>query len=176
MAEVRVARTENPKYAAAPLFGTDLFRNNLFDMNPFRLMRRFGDEMERAFGKTETGAMWRPAIEVKRDNEKLFVRAELPGLNREDVKVTLTGDLLEIEGERKFEKEEKHEGYIHTERNYGRFYRAVPMPEGANAGKAVAEFANGILEIVIPVPKAAPAATEIPVTEAKKAAVAEIKH
>ena len=58
-------------------------------------MRRFTDEMDRAFGKASETAAWRPVIEVKRDNEKLLVHAELPGLKKEDVKVRVTGDLLE---------------------------------------------------------------------------------
>lgn len=175
MAEVRIARTDNPKHEVAPFLGPDFFRTSLFDMNPFRLMRRFGDEMERAFGRTEAGAVWRPVIEVKRDNDKLVVHAELPGLKKEDVKVTVTGDLLEIEGERKSEKEETRNGYVHSERSYGKFYRAVPMPEGAEADKATAEFTNGVLEISVPVPKVVAARTEIPIGEAKTP-TAEVKH
>jgi HSP20 family protein len=95
-------------------------------------------------------------------------------MKKEDVKVVVTGDLLEIEGERKVETEEKRAGFIHSERNYGRFYRAIPLPEGADAGKAAAEFANGMLEITIPVPEIAPAVREIPVAEAK--AAAEVTH
>ncbi|SRR6266566_584981 len=174
MAELKIARAENPRYEVVPFLGPDLFRTNLFDMNPLRLMRRFNEEVDRAFGKTAETAIWRPVIEVKRGNEKLLVRAELPGLKKEEVKVTITGDLLEIEGERKLEKEEKHNGYVHSERSYGAFYRAIPMPEGANAEKATAEFAGGVLEIAIPVPKVVRATKEIPIREGE--ATAEVKH
>src|ERR1700759_1639972 len=134
MAEVKIARTETPKHEVVPFTGTDLFRPGffrptLFGMNPFTLMRTLGDEMDRAFGKAADPAVWRPVIEVKRDKDKMLVHAELPGLKKEEVKVTVTGDLLEIEGERKFETEEKHNGYFHTERSYGKFYRSIPLPE-----------------------------------------------
>jgi HSP20 family molecular chaperone IbpA len=136
-------RTETPKYEVAPFFAPDLLRTNLFGINPFTLARKLGDEMDRAFGKAVETAVWHPVIEVKRDKDKLLVHAELPGLKKENVKVTVTGDLLEIEGERKFETEEKHNGYFHSERNYGKFYRGIPLPEGANAGMAAAEFTDG---------------------------------
>jgi HSP20 family protein len=177
MAEVRIARAETPNYEVAPFPGPDIFRTNVFGMNPFTLMRRLGDEMDRAIGKAAEPAVWRPVIEVKRDKDKMLVHAELPGLRKDDVKVTVTGDLLEIEGERKFGKEEKKAGYFHTERSYGKFYRAIPLPEGANAGMAAADFTNGVLEVRIPVPDVKPATTEIPVGPGGNTAPkVEVKH
>jgi len=173
MAEVKVARRETPSYEVFPFLGPDLFRTNLLD-TPFTLMRRFGDELERVFGKPTEMAAWRPAIEVKVEKGRMLVHAELPGLKKENVKVAITGDLLTIEGERKAETEEKKGGYIHTERNYGRFYRAIALPEGANTEKVAAEFADGILTVTIPVPEVTPAVKEIPVGEA--APKAEVKH
>ena len=170
MAEVKIARTEPAKYEVIPFLGPDLFRTT----NPFALMRRFGDEFERAFGKTGETAAWRPAIEVKREPGKVVIHAELPGLKKENVKVAITGDLLEIEGERKLETEEKRNGYVHSERNYGKFYRAIALPEGANAEKATAEFTDGVLEIAVPVPEVNRATKEIPVGDFK--AKAEVKH
>jgi HSP20 family protein len=174
MAEVKIAGTELPKYEVVPFLDPDLFRTNLLGMNPFTLMRRFGDDLERAFGNAGETAAWRPAIEVKREKGKLLVHAELPGLKRENVKVAITGDLLEIEGERKLETEEKRNGWVHSERNYGKFYRAIALPEGANAEKAAAEFADGVLEIAIPFPEVVRVTKEIPVGEGK--AKAEVKH
>ena len=105
----------------------------------------------------------------------MLVHADLPGLKKENVKVTITGGLLAIEGERKTETEEKKGGYIHTERNYGRFYRAVALPEGADAEKVTAEFADGVLAIMVPVPeKTGPVVKEIPVGEVKDKA--EVRH
>ena len=130
MAEVKIARTELPKYEVVPFLGPDFLRTNMFGADPFALMRRFAD------------TAWHPAIDVRREKGKLLVHAELPGLKKEDVRVAITGDLLEIEGERKVETEEKRNGYVHAERNYGKFYRAIALPERANADKASAEFTD----------------------------------
>jgi HSP20 family protein len=102
---------------------------------------------------------------VKEEKGKLLVTAELPGVNYKDVKVHFTGDALVVEGERKYEKEEKKEGYFHTERRFGRFYRAIPMPEGASGDQATAQFNNGVLNVIIPIPEILPKTREIPVTE-----------
>jgi HSP20 family molecular chaperone IbpA len=162
MAEARIARTENPKYEVVPFLGPEFFRANLFGADPFALMRRFNE------------TAWRPAVDVKREKGKLMVHAELPGLKKEDVRVAITGDLLEIEGERKLETEEKRNGYVHTERNYGKFYRAIALPERADAEKTSAEFTDGVLTITIPVPEVARTAKEIPVGEMK--AKGDLKH
>jgi len=179
MAEVKIARTETPHYEVT-------------------LMRKLGDEMDRAFGKAAESAVWRPVIEVKRDKDNLLVHAELPGLNKENVKVTVTGDLLEIEGERKFGNDAKAfgnvakgfgndakgfgndakgAGYFHSERNYGKFYRAIPLPDGANTGMALAELTNGVLEVRIPIPDIKPPTMEIPVGPVLNTIPkAEVKH
>lgn len=163
MAEARIARTENPNFEVVPFLGPEFLRTNLFGRDPFALMRRFAE------------TTWRPAIDVKREKGKLLVHAELPGMKKEDVKVSITGDLLEIEGERKAETEEKREGYVHTERNYGKFYRAIALPEGAIADKCTAEFTDGVLAITVPFPEVTPTTKkEIPVGEVK--AKGEVKH
>jgi HSP20 family protein len=173
MAEVRIARTETPN-CEVPFLGPDVFRTNLFGATPFTLMRRFGDELERVFGKGGEAAVWRPAIDVKLEKGILLVHAELPGLKKEEVKVTITGDLLAIEGERKTATEEKKGGWVHMERNYGKFYRAIAMPEGANAANATAEFADGVLAITVPIPEVGPAVKEIPVGDVKPKV--EVRH
>jgi HSP20 family protein len=178
MAEVRVTKmTETPAYDVLPgfpLIGRDLLRTNLLGFEPFTMMRRFGDELERVFGKGAEAAAWRPAIDVKLEKGRMLVHAELPGLKKENVKVAVTGDLLTIEGERRAETEEKKGSWTHTERNYGKFYRAITLPEGADTEKVAAEFADGVLAITIPVPEVTPTVKEIPVGEA--APKAEVKH
>src|ERR1700683_398478 len=102
-----------------PGFEVPLFRGSLFNMNPFTLMRRFTEDMDRAFGAapgTGEATLWSPAVEVKEVNGKLLVSAELPGLKKNEIKVQVTEDALILEGERKQEKEEKREGYYHSER------------------------------------------------------------
>ena len=138
--------------------------------NPFTFMRRVTEELDRAFGLRPEGPglpefypkMWAPEIEVFERDEKFVVRVDLPGLKKEDVKITVTHDELTIEGERKFEKEDKQEGLYRTERTYGSFYRRIMIPEHVKAENAVAAFKNGVLEIEMPA---------IPIPEVKKRTV-----
>ncbi len=173
MTEAKIIREKEPETLIRwPGLETPLFRGSLFNMNPFALMRRFTEDMDRMFvtptpGKEEL-ELWSPAVEVKEVNGKFLVSAELPGLKKEEVKVRVTPEALILEGERKLEKEEKKEGYYHTERSYGRFYRSIPLPEEVNLEKAYAEFVNGVLEISIPVAGTKHKPREIPVYEGGK--------
>jgi len=138
-----------------------------FFSNPFSLMRRFSEEMDRNFGRffgrEEGGSFWSPAIEVRESDGQLKVHADLPGLKPEDVHVEVTNDQLIIQGERKSEQEEKKAGVYRSERHYGQFYRAVPLPEGAKTEQAKAQFKNGVLEIAIPTPQQKSNRREIPI-------------
>ena len=100
--------------------------------------------------------------EDERDNN-LVVRAELPGLSNDDVKVKMTDEGLVIQGERKREREEKGEGWYRSERSYGQFYRLIPLPEGVNAEQAKARFENGVLEVSIPIPESRRSRRSIPI-------------
>jgi HSP20 family protein len=144
---------------------------DFFSTSPFELMRRFTEEMDRAFEDwglargTRLGetALWSPAVEVFERDNNLVVRAELPGLNKDDVKVEMTDNGLIIQGERKREHEEQGEGFYRSERSYGQFYRLIPLPEGANAEQARAQFENGILEVSVPVPESQRRRRSIPI-------------
>jgi HSP20 family protein len=94
-----------------------------------------------------------------------MIKADLPGLTKDDVKVELTGEALTISGERKEEKEEKREGFYRSERNYGRFYRYVPLPEGVKTDKANAMFRNGVLEVTLPMTKVESTARKLEIKE-----------
>jgi len=133
-----------------------------FFANPFSVMRRMHDEMDRVFGdafgsrfgENAMGgglAAWSPAVEVSEKNNEIVVCAELPGLKPDEVKVEVTDDALVIEGERKQEHEEKQGGKRHSERRYGRFHRTIPLPEGASAEQARADFKNGELRVTVPI-------------------------
>jgi HSP20 family protein len=173
MAEVSVMKQERDPLSRWFESEMPFLRGNLFGVNPFALMRHFVDDMDRTFVKGPAPeGVWCPAVEVREKEGKLMVTAELPGLTKSDVKVTVTGDTLAIEGERKHEKEDKKEGYYHSERFYGKFYRSIPLPEGAKAEQAAANFHDGILEISIPVPEKKEKSKEIPVQEVKAKAAA----
>jgi len=101
------------------------------------------------------------------------VRADLPGLTKDDVKVELTDEALTISGERKAEKEEKREGFFRSERSYGIFYRQIPLPQGVDADKATATFTNGVLEVTIQVPKSEARGRKLEITEGQETAKAK---
>lgn len=137
-------------------------------ISPFGFVRRFAENMERMFEPFDTLRFpnffksefdqvgWMPEIEVLQRNGELTVHADLPGLTKDDVKVELTAEMLAISGERKEEKVEKREGYYHSERSYGTFYRQIPLPEGARTETATAKFTDGVLEITMQAPKQEP--------------------
>jgi HSP20 family protein len=148
---------------------------------PFTMMRRLSEEMERVFEDvgfrgplalitpTARSFDWLPALEVFERDNKLFVRAELPGLTKDDVKIEIAEGLLTIHGERKQEKEEKKAGIVRSERCYGTFFRQIALPEGASMDAAKATFKNGMLEIEMPVTaKKAEAVRRLKIEEAEK--------
>jgi len=100
-------------------------------------------------------ALWSPQVEVFQRGDELVVRADLPGLTKDDVKIEIQEDQLVIQGERRQEHEEGRLGerQYRSERRYGSFYRSIPLPEGANVDNAKAAFRNGVLEITIPTPR-----------------------
>ncbi|HLH16559.1 MAG TPA: Hsp20/alpha crystallin family protein [Bryobacteraceae bacterium] len=138
-----------------------------FFRDPFSVMRRFREEMDRvfarSFGEEFGNGAWMPAIEVSEQNGNLQVRAELAGLKPEDVKIEATEDSLVIQGERKSEHEEKREGVFRSERRYGKFYREIPLPEGAKVDQAKAHFDNGVLEVTLPIPERKSNRRQIPI-------------
>ena len=96
--------------------------------------------------------MWAPQIEVFQRENELVIRADLPGMKRDDITVDITEDAVTIQGERRQESEEEREGVYRSERVYGSFYRVIPIPEGAITEQANGNFRDGVLEITMPVP------------------------
>jgi HSP20 family protein len=118
--------------------------------------RRRPGLLGRVFGREPEGKSmeaWAPRVEMSDREGQLVIRADLPGLRRNDVKVEVTDDAVTIQGERKEEKKEEHKGYHYSECRYGSFYRTIPLPEGCDPSKATADFRSGVLEVVMPGPK-----------------------
>jgi len=133
----------------------DLFRSLSDTMD--RLSRDMGLLRGWPFEASSTpgsgDVQWMPDVEVQQRDGTLHVRADLPGLKKEDIKVEIADGMLTLEGERTHTADEKRDGYYRTERSYGRFYRCLALPEGVNADSATASFKDGVLEITVDVPK-----------------------
>ena len=169
MAEARTNRTENARPTSQALSrnerGTIASPLDFFDRVTEEMDRVF-DRMSRDFGfpsrfgfRSGVSApgshrLWAPRVEAYQHGDRFVVRAELPGLKKEDVQVELTDDTLIVQGERRDEHQEEREGYFQSEREYGRFYRAIPLPDGVIDESAQATFRNGVLEVSM---QAAPA-------------------
>ena len=112
-----------------------------------RLASLFGRRLPLRKEGTEEGftlTEWSPPVDIAEDEKEYTIKAELPGVNKEDVKVTVEGGALSITGERKAEKEEKDKKYHRIERSYGTFVRSFTLPGGAASEKVSAEFKDGV--------------------------------
>ena len=142
--------------------------------SPFAFIRWFAEEMDQFFEDYGFGfglrmpsllicghellpreaglvsAEWSPRVDILQREDQFMVRADLPGLTKDDIKAEVTERLITLQGERKQEQKTEREGYTFYECSQDRFYRAIPVPEGVDASKATAEFRNGVLEIVMP--------------------------
>ncbi|HZA96380.1 MAG TPA: Hsp20/alpha crystallin family protein, partial [Burkholderiaceae bacterium] len=100
-------------------------------------------------------SLWSPQVEMYERDGKLHVCADLPGLNKDDIEVNIENDTVTIRGERQSQHEDRDEqrGFYRSERSYGSFYRAIPLPEGVNAENGQATFRDGVLDITFDAPK-----------------------
>lgn len=134
--------------------------------DPFAIVRQMRSDLDRMFDdslwpslrwpsfqtRTADTPTWSPTIEVFEKDNRLVTKVDLPGLKKEDVKVEVTDSRLTISGERKREVEEKKKNFYRSEREYGSFYRAVPLPEGVKPEDVKATFADGVLNVSVPLP------------------------
>ncbi len=97
--------------------------------------------------ETMTVAQWAPLVDITEDDHEYLIKAELPEVRKEDVKVTVEHGTLHISGERKLEKEENGRHYHRIERSYGSFVRSFVLPDDADAQKVNAEFKDGVLRV-----------------------------
>ena len=135
--------------------------NTLTRWEPLREMEDFQNRLSTLFGRPQrrtnghgreeiTLADWMPLADVTEDEKEYLIKAELPELKKEDVKVTVENGVLTISGERKFEKEEKKRKFHRVERGYGTFMRSFTLPDDADGKKVKAEFKNGLLTVHLP--------------------------
>ena len=140
--------------------------------SPFQLMRQMSEEMDRLFSDVLLGGsgrgqsltsrgtgnlgqqFWAPQLEVLEQGDQLIVRADLPGLSKEDVQVQVQDGLLTIQGERKQQHEEQRGDFYRSERSYDRFQRSIALPEGINPDEVKGSFKDGVLDITLPMPQA----------------------
>ncbi len=127
-------------------------------VDPFRELAAMQDRVARLFGDAylrddDTGfrGTWTPAVDIfENDSHDLVLKAELPGMSREDIEVSVENSTLVLKGAKKFEAEVKDEQYRRIERAYGTFHRSFNLPDTVDAGKVSAEFKNGVLTVKLP--------------------------
>src|SRR5213596_3113554 len=146
--------------------------NALTRWDPFKemddLQRRLGSIFGLAPQRAGTGkedmtvAQWLPLVDITEDDKEYLIKAEVPEVKKDEVKVTVENGVLTLSGERKFEKEEKNKRYHRVERAYGSFTRSFTFPDDASPGKVSAEFKDGVLTVhLAKVAKAKPQQVEI---------------
>lgn len=125
----------------------------------------FGRFPRRLFGNGDIALPdWSPEVDISEDEKEYLVKADLPEMKKEDVKVTIEKGVLSISGERKSEKEEKKKRFHRVERSYGKFLRTFTLPEDADGKKIAAEFKDGVLKVRLPKsPAAKPKPVEVKV-------------
>ena len=117
-----------------------------------RMNQIFEDALARSRGREEglRSGMWTPAVDIYESNDSVVVKAELPGVEKDQISVEVKDGILSLRGERKFEKEVKEESYHRIERSYGSFQRSFSLPVSVDQEKVTAQFKNGVLEVTVP--------------------------
>jgi HSP20 family protein len=118
-----------------------------------RLFGTFFDAPAAGAGNGTGARRWIPAMDLVEEGDEYVLRADLPGVREEDVKVELDDDVLTISGERRSEHEERRDGYHRIERASGSFSRSLTVPDGVDAERVQARFDNGVLEVRVPKPE-----------------------
>ena len=112
----------------------------------FRLFDTFFNDA----GEDLSSRTWTPPVDIQETDDAYRIHAELPGLTKDDIQITLENNVLRLSGERKFEKDVKKENYHRIERTYGSFSRSFALPTQVSSDKVEAKFENGVLSVVVP--------------------------
>ena len=133
---------------------------NLIKRDPFRELDALSARVDRLFGQPFFGRWpfdndavatdWTPAMDVQETDSEFLVKADLPEVKKEDVKVTVEEGVLTLQGERRQEKEEKGKKYHRVERSYGSFVRSFTLPESVDEAGVKAEYKDGVLSLHLP--------------------------
>lgn len=140
---------------------------NMIRYEPWSLAGQLHNEISRLFDRTDrdsslTARDWVPAVDIKEEDERFVIHADVPGVDLKDIQITMEDGILTLKGERKSETREEQDGYRRVERVSGQFFRRFTLPDTANAEGISARGANGVLEISIPKqPKAQPRRIEV---------------
>jgi HSP20 family protein len=132
---------------------------NLVKWDPFRELEDVSTRLNRIFGRplarSESGnellavADWAPSVDISETDAAYLIKGEIPGVKKEDVKVTIQDGMLTIQGERKHEKEEKGKKFHRVECSYGNFMRSFQMPDDADENNVKAEFKDGMINVTL---------------------------
>lgn len=122
---------------------------------PWSLLNQLQRELERSqTDKTGEGSIataeWAPAVDIKEENDKFVIHADIPGVKPENIEISMEAGVLTVKGEKESEAKTEKEGYKRVERVYGSFYRRFSLPDSANGDAINATSKNGVLEITIP--------------------------
>ena len=128
---------------------------SLAHYKPVNLFNQFNDEMNRYYSLTRTGAAnqehdWIPAVDIREEDKQYLLTADIPGVNRKDIEITLEEGVLTVKGERNTETDVSEAGYRRRERTHGTFMRQFTLPDTVNATSITAVAKEGVLEITIP--------------------------
>jgi len=110
----------------------------------------FGQEFPLPSNEQMARAEWSPAVDIAETPEGYSLHAEIPGVKKEDVKLTIKDGVLSLSGERHFEREEKNKKFHRVERSFGRFERSFSLPTAVDDSKVSATFNNGVLNVMVP--------------------------
>jgi len=122
--------------------------------DPFAELGELRTRIDRMFGDLTDSSQrgWRPAVDVERDNGNLVLRADIPGITPEEVKIEVEDDILTVSGEHEERKENTDKRYVRRERHYGAFSRSMALPAGVAPKKIKAHTKDGVVEVTIPLP------------------------
>jgi HSP20 family protein len=126
------------------------------ELSPWPTLRDLEHQFNRLFGELSRDldwydrGVWSPAVDLRETDQAYIIEADLPGMKKEEIELSVVDNVVTLKGERKFENEVKDKGYHRVERRYGAFQRAFEIPGGFDGSKVEAQFKDGVLHITLP--------------------------